>query len=84
VIFYERMMGFKQLGPERICLRVNAPAVLLTLEMSYMSEQIEKYGGLGPDAKNTKSIYPYFFSRTDELGITQRLLRDGFGPTPLS
>ncbi len=80
VIFYERMMGFKQFGPERICPRVNAPAVLLTLKMSYMSEQIEKYGGLGPDAKNTKSIYPYFFSRTDELGITQRLLRDGFGP----
>jgi len=22
-----------------------------------------------------KSIYPYFFSREDELGITQRLLR---------
>lgn len=83
VIFYERMMGFKQLGPERTCSRVNAPAVLLTLKMSYMSEQIEKYGGLGPDAKNTKSIYPYFFSRTDELGITQRLLRDGFGPASL-
>jgi hypothetical protein len=80
VVFYERMMGFKQLGPERICPRVNAPAVLLTLKMSHMFEQIERYGGLGPDAKNTKSIYPYFFSPTDELGITQRLVRDGFGP----
>lgn len=80
VTFYERMMGFKQFGPERTCSRVNAPAVLMRLEISYMSEQIEKYGGLGPDAKNIKSTYPYFFSRTDEIGITQRLLRDGFGP----
>lgn len=80
VIFYERMMGFKQFGPERICPRVNAPAVLMRLTWSYMSEQIKKYGGLGPDIENTKSIYPYFFSSTDELGITQRLLRDGFGP----
>ncbi|CAG9933473.1 N-acyl amino acid synthase FeeM domain-containing protein [Candidatus Nitrotoga arctica] len=81
VVFYERMMGFKRFGPERICPRVNAPAVLMRLTGSYMSEQIQKYGGLGPDTKNTKSIYPYFFSSTDELGITQRLLRDGFGPT---
>lgn len=80
VIFYERMMGFKQLGPERTCPRVNAPAVLLTLKMSYMLEQIKKYGGLGPDAKTTRSIYPYFFPHKDELGITQRLLRDGYGP----
>jgi hypothetical protein len=80
VVFYERMLGFKQFGPERICPRVNAPAVLLRLEVSYMSEQIEKYGGLGASVKGVKSIYPYFFSPKDEKGITHRLLRDGFGP----
>ena len=83
VVFYERMLGFKQFGPEKICPRVNAPAVLMRLEVSYMAEQIKKYGGLGDEAKGTKSIYPYFFPPKDEQGITQRLLRDGYGPVTL-
>ncbi|NDP46882.1 MAG: hypothetical protein GZ085_00555 [Sulfuriferula multivorans] len=73
VLFYERMLGFKPFGEERTCPRVNAPAVLLRLDLAYADEQILQYGGMGAAVPGVKSIYPYFFSREDELGITQRL-----------
>lgn len=76
VLFYQRMMGFEPFGEEKTCPRVNAPAVLMRLTADYADEQIIRYGGLGANAKGVKSIYPYFFSRDDELGITQRLLRE--------
>lgn len=75
VLFYERMLGFRQFGEERVCPRVNAPAVLLRLDLAYADEQIVRYGGMGAEVPGVKSIYPYFFTRVDELGITQRLLR---------
>lgn len=75
VLFYQRMMGFEPFGEEKTCPRVNAPAVLMRLDTSHADQQINRYGGMGATAKGVKSIYPYFFSREDELGITQRLLR---------
>lgn len=71
--FYKKMLGFHDFGEQRTCTRVNAPAVLLRLELDYMKEQIEKYGGLMEQAGKEKSFYPYFFSKWDEPGITQRL-----------
>lgn len=76
VSFYERMLGFQQLGEERHCERVNAPAVLLRVETAYMDAQIRKFGGQAEAAKGEKSIYPYFFSKSDEIGIAQRLLEN--------
>lgn len=75
VLFYQRMLGFKQYGEEKTCPRVNAPAVLLKLDLGYADEQILRYGGMGAAATGVKTIYPYFFTRQDELGITQRLLK---------
>ena len=74
-LFYQRMIGFVPFGEEKLCPRVNAPAVLLKLDMAYVDEQVKKYGGLGAEAQGVKNIYPYWFSKEDELGITQRLLR---------
>lgn len=74
-LFYQRMIGFVPLGEEKLCPRVNAPAVLLKLDLAYADEQVLKYGGLGAAAQGVKSIYPYWFSKEDEMGITQRLLR---------
>ena len=74
VSFYERMLGFRQFGEERMCPRVNAPAVLLRLETDYVEIQIRKFGGKMDAAKGERSIYPYFFSQADEAGIAQRLL----------
>lgn len=75
VLFYQRMLGFEPFGEEKVCPRVNAPAVLLRLDLTHADEQIVQYGGLGLAVQGVKSIYPYFFSREDELGITQRLLK---------
>jgi hypothetical protein len=74
-LFYQRMIGFVPFGEEKLCPRVNAPAVLLKLDLAYADEQVGQYGGLGAAAHGVKNIYPYWFSKEDELGITQRLLR---------
>ncbi|MET0321898.1 MAG: long-chain N-acyl amino acid synthase [Duganella sp.] len=75
VMFYKRMLGFRNFGGQRECTRVGAPAVLLRLELEYMGEQIRKFGGLMEkhDASE-RSFYPYFFPRWDEPGITGRLV----------
>jgi hypothetical protein len=73
VMFYKRMLGFQIFGQERNCTRVNAPAVLLRLELDYMAEKIEKFGGLMEMHGRERSLYPYFFPKKDELGITNRL-----------
>jgi len=74
VAFYERMLGFRQLGAERICPRVNAPAVLLRLETDYVEIQVRKFGGLMETARREKSLYPYCFTLPEEICIVQRLL----------
>lgn len=74
VAFYKRMLGFVELGSERMCGRVNSPAVLLRLELEYVDQQIELLGGKGENAQGERSLYPYFFARKDEIGITKRLL----------
>ena len=73
-MFYKKMLGFNELGEERLCTRVKAPAVLLRLELKYMSEQIQKFGGLMEKHGKERSFYPYFFSKLDESGITGRLI----------
>ncbi|SFO22678.1 N-acyl amino acid synthase FeeM domain-containing protein [Nitrosospira briensis] len=73
VMFYKRMLGFKTFGKERACTRVNAPAVLLRLELGYMATKIEKFGGLMEKHGGERSLYPFFFPQKDELGIAGRL-----------
>lgn len=72
-MFYKRMLGFKDFGTERLCSRVNAPAVLLRLECQYMADQIAKFGGQFENALSERSFYPFFFSSKDEIGIHDRL-----------
>lgn len=72
--FYKRMLGFDQMGPERLNTRVNTMGVLLRLEIEYVDKQIERWGGQVERAQGERSLYPYFFSKADEQGITQRLL----------
>lgn len=72
--FYKRLLGFEQMGPERLNSRVNTVGVLLRLEIDYVDRQIELWGGKADQAQGERSLYPYFFSKEDEEGITQRLL----------
>lgn len=72
-LFYKRMLGFNRIGEKRMCPRVGAPAVLLHLGLDYIDEKISKLGGVLPPPPGEKTLYPYGFSKEDELGIARRL-----------
>lgn len=74
--FYCKMLGFTQIGPERICPRVNAPAVLLRVNFDYVAQQVLAVGGSCAQPAGTRSLYPFFFSPEDEHGILTRLKRE--------
>lgn len=79
--FYKRMLGFNQIGEKHICKRVNAPAVLLHLDLEYMSKQISSLAGTSKHS--SRSIYPYFLSQYDEERLT-RLLHEKKKQFPLN
>lgn len=59
VRFYKSTLGFSQIGDQRTCSRVNAPAILLSLDLNHMRDQIVQHAGSNPEDKS-KLIYPYF------------------------
>ena len=69
--FYERRLGFRQIGQMRTCPRVNAPAVLLHLELTYMDAQIAKHAG--SYGTKERSLYPYFFSSCVAEDLVSRI-----------
>lgn len=73
VRFYEGMLGFTRYGEQRLDPRVNAPAVLLLLDLAYGEGQIAKYGGRAELADEVRALYPLFFSPVEEQGIEGRL-----------
>jgi hypothetical protein len=60
--------------------RVDAPAVLLHVEVAYVGEQAALFGGQGVAAN--RSLYPYFCSPQEEAAAIQRLLELGRKETP--
>ncbi|KAA3652692.1 MAG: N-acetyltransferase [Proteobacteria bacterium] len=74
VAFYCRMLGFRVAGEERICPRVNAPAVLLHLPLEYVDQQIKAVAGR-PDT-GSRSLYSYFFNEIEQQGLLNRLQAD--------
>lgn len=76
VAFYERMLGFQIVGPERMCARVGAPAVLLRAESSYGQRMIREFGGRPDLARQERTLFPYFMSQDEERAIIQRMLRE--------
>ena len=73
VRYYQRMLGFKVLGPQRLNYRVNAPAVLMCLDFEHAREQIERFGGKPEFSLVERSLYPDFFSIPEEASIVGRL-----------
>lgn len=73
VSYYQRMLGFEVLGPQRFNQRVKAPAVLLCLDLAHAREQISRFGGKPECARVERSLYPDFFSTVEETGILGRL-----------
>lgn len=73
VAFYKRMLDFEQLGPQRICPRVNAPAVLLRLKLKHAEQQIARFGGHEEIARGVRSLYPLCFRAEEVERIAGRL-----------
>lgn len=71
--FYQRRLGFKQIGEPRTCTRVNATAILLNVPTDYMASQISRHAG-SCDASE-KSLYPCFFSAAEVSGLISRMAR---------
>ena len=74
VRYYERMLGAKVLGAERLNRTVNAPAVLLTIDFEYIAAQISQLGGRPELAATDRSLYSLAFSAREEEGIIARLM----------
>jgi hypothetical protein len=73
VRFYERMLGFQRVAEERLDPAVNAPAVLLRLDLAHCAAEIARLGGLRAAKGRVRSFYPYFFAPHDAERIVGRL-----------
>jgi hypothetical protein len=73
VRYYQCMLGFEVVGEPRHNTRVNAPAVLLSLDLAAAERQIALFGGKSHHAVTERSAYPYFFAPADEAGILSRM-----------
>lgn len=75
--YYEHMLGFKTLTEVRSNPRVDAPAYLLWLSLEHMGNEIDRLGGTSDNPGSERSLYPYFFSKREEIGIANRLFNIG-------
>lgn len=75
VRYYETMLGFDVIAGARHNPRVDAPAVLLSLDLCHAERQISLFGGRPEMCAVERSAYPHFFSSKDEAGIAGRLRR---------
>ena len=73
VKFYQRMLGFKRVGDERIDPEVNAPAVLMRLDLDHSASEIQRLGGRRQASAGERSFYPYFFAPDEADQIVGRL-----------
>jgi hypothetical protein len=73
VRYYERMLGAHVAGSVRTNTKVNAPAVLLSIEFAYVKAQIERCAWRAEVAQNERSLYALAFTEQEEDGIVARL-----------
>ena len=74
VRYYERILGARVLGAERMNQAVKAPAVLLTIDFGYIAGQIRQLGGRPELSPADRSLYSLAFSAREEAGIITRLM----------
>jgi hypothetical protein len=69
--FYRRKLGFAVIGGEKICRRVNAPAILLHQELRSISEQVVRHGGF--KIRENKSFYSFFMPPWEEKELIEEV-----------
>lgn len=72
--YYKRLLGFNQIGEVRTCERVNAPAVLLHLELEYVDTQLTRLARLREYKQ--KTIYTYFLTKHAERNLAKRIYQN--------
>ncbi|MBB5203639.1 hypothetical protein HNQ51_000932 [Inhella inkyongensis] len=77
VPFYRRMLGAKVLSGERINPHVNAPAVLMMLDLEEVQDQVELYGGRPELASKVRCIYPLVYGPDEEPDLLRQLALRG-------
>ena len=76
VRFYETMLGFEVLRRDRMNRRVNAPAVLMSLDLAFADEQVlEAHQHEDSAAAGKRSLYRHGFSPEERSGLVNRLRR---------
>lgn len=73
--FYRRMLGAKKLdlGTNQ---SVDAPSVLMCLDLLFAQEQIRRFGGRPELAEEVRSFYPFFYAPSEEPMLVERLKAD--------
>jgi hypothetical protein len=80
--FYQAMLGFRAVGAPKINEAVGAPSYLMALKVSEIRRLIDVHTRDRSSA--THSLYAFFFSRKEELGIYNRLANPHAEPLPLA
>lgn len=71
--FYEKLLEFEQLGPERTCERVSAPAILMHLSCAKIERRLRDIGGRWRDLPDEKSAYKFALTADEEEELVSRL-----------
>ena len=73
VPFYRRCLGLVPFAPARHNPRVDAPAVLMSIDFAHVREQIALWGGQTELQGTTRSLYPLFWGADMEATMLARL-----------
>lgn len=71
--FYQRCLGLRPLTPPRHNPRVDAPAVLMSVEFAAIREQIAHWGGQPDRLTSARSLYPLAWDEATEATMLARL-----------
>jgi hypothetical protein len=70
--FYRRTMGYRVAGPERICSRVWAPAVLMHLRLEFARKQILQLAGT--PSGGDRNLYRLFWPAAEQDMLLEKLI----------
>ncbi len=75
--YYQRLLRFQQVGPERACSRVQgAPAVLLRLNFAEVEAAVKGTGCTGGRDLNGRRLHAYPYSQAEEIAVASFLARN--------
>lgn len=77
VSFYRRTLGYRVAGPERLCLRVGAPAVLMHLCLDYAGSQIRQRAS--SCLRRERNLYSMFLPVAEQDSLLKKLTVPGYG-----